>query len=44
MSTNLSLIHILAYSVAKDQTTADDKNDLLYYYAKDFNPGESRCV
>lgn len=31
----------VAYSVAKDQTTADDKNDLLYYYAKDFNPGES---
>ena len=31
----------IAYSVAKDQTTADDKNDLLYYYAKDFNPGES---
>lgn len=27
--------------MAKDQTTADDKNDLLYYYAKDFNPGES---
>ena len=31
----------ITYSVAKDQTTADDKNDLLYYYAKDFNPGES---
>ena len=34
-------IQPIAYSVAKDQTTADDKNDLLYYYAKDFNPGES---
>ena len=34
-------IQPIAYSVAKDQTTADDKNDLLYYYAKDFNPGTS---
>ena len=34
-------IQPITYSVAKDQTTADDKNDLLYYYAKDFNPGES---
>ena len=34
-------IQPIAYSVAKDQTTADDKNDLLYYYAKDFNPGKS---
>ena len=34
-------IQPIAYSVAKDQTTADDKNDVLYYYAKDFNPGES---
>ena len=34
-------IQPIAYSVAKDQPTADDKNDLLYYYAKDFNPGES---
>lgn len=33
-------IQPIAYSVAKDQTTADDKNDLLYYYAKDFKPGE----
>lgn len=31
----------IAYSVASDQSTASDKNDLLYYYAKDFNPGES---
>ena len=31
----------ITYSVAKDQTTADDKNDLLYYYAPGFNPGES---
>lgn len=34
-------IQPIAYSVAKDQTTADDKNDLLYYYAPGFNPGES---
>ena len=34
-------IQPIAYSVAKDQTTADDNNDLLYYYAKDFNPGTS---
>ena len=33
-------IQPIAYSVAKDQTTADDKNDLLYYYAKDFKPGD----
>lgn len=33
--------HPLAYSVAKDQTTADDKNDLLYYYSKDFVPEDS---
>ena len=31
----------ITYSVAKDQTTADDKNDLLYYYAPGFNPGKS---
>lgn len=31
----------IAHSVASDQSTASDKNDLLYYYAKDFNPGES---
>ena len=31
----------ITYSVASDQSTASDKNDLLYYYAKDFNPGES---
>lgn len=34
-------IQPIAYSVAKDQTTADDKNDLLYYYAPGFNPGKS---
>lgn len=34
-------IQPIAYSVASDQSTASDKNDLLYYYAKDFNPGES---
>lgn len=31
-------IQPITYSVAKDQTTADDKNDLLYYYSKDFVP------
>ena len=31
----------ITYSVASDQSTASDNNDLLYYYAKDFNPGES---
>lgn len=31
----------IAYSVASDQSTSSDNNDLLYYYAKDFNPGES---
>ena len=34
-------IQPIAYSVADDQSTASDKNDLLYYYAKDFNPGTS---
>ena len=34
-------IQPIAYSVADDQSTASDNNDLLYYYAKDFNPGES---
>ena len=34
-------IQPIAYSVASDQTTADDKNDLLYYYAPGFNPGKS---
>ena len=27
--------------MADDQSTWSDNNDLLYYYAKDFNPGES---
>lgn len=31
----------IAYSVADDQSTWSDNNDLLYYYAKDFNPGTS---
>lgn len=31
-------IQLITYSVAKDQTTADDKNDLLYYYSKGFVP------
>lgn len=34
-------IQPITYSVASDQSTSSDKNDLLYYYAKDFNPGES---
>lgn len=34
-------IQPIAYSVASDQSTPSDNNDLLYYYAKDFNPGES---
>lgn len=29
-----------SYSVAADQTTKNDNNDLLYYYAPGFNPGE----
>lgn len=31
----------ITYSVADDQSTLSDYNDLLYYYAKDFNPGTS---
>lgn len=31
----------ITYSVASDQSTASDKNDLLYYYAPGFNPGKS---
>lgn len=34
-------IQPIAYSGADDQSTKSDNNDLLYYYAKDFNPGES---
>lgn len=34
-------IQPITYSVADDQSIASDNNDLLYYYAKDFNPGES---
>ena len=30
----------ITYSVASDQSTWSDNNDLLYYYAKDFKPGE----
>lgn len=33
-------IQSIAYSVADDQSTWSDNNDLLYYYAKDFKPGE----
>ena len=31
----------ITYSVADDQSTPSDNNDLLYYYAPGFNPGES---
>ena len=34
-------IQPIAYSVASDQSTASDNNDLLYYYAPGFNPGKS---
>lgn len=34
-------IQSITYSVADDQSTSSDNNDLLYYYAKDFKPGES---
>lgn len=34
-------IQSIAYSVADDQSKSSDNNDLLYYYAKDFNPGTS---
>ena len=33
-------IQPIAYSVASDQSEKSDNNDLLYYYAKDFNPGK----
>lgn len=34
-------IQPIAYSVASDQSTKSDNNDLLYYYAPGFNPGKS---
>ena len=34
-------IQPITYSVTDDQSTSSDNNDLLYYYAKDFKPGES---
>lgn len=34
-------IQPITYSVADDQSTASDNNDLLYYYAPGFNPGKS---
>lgn len=34
-------IQSITYSVASDQSTPSDNNDLLYYYAKDFKPGTS---
>lgn len=37
---NAGNIKPIAYSVADDQSTWSDNNDLLYYYAKDFKPGE----
>lgn len=37
---NTQPIQSIAYSVADDQSTKSDNNDLLYYYAKDFNPGK----
>ena len=33
-------IQPIAYSVADDQSEKSDNNDLLYYYAKDFKPGD----
>ena len=33
-------IQSITYSVAGDQSTWSDNNDLLYYYAKDFKPGD----
>ena len=38
---NTQPIQSIAYSVADDQSTKSDNNDLLYYYAKGFNPGKS---
>ena len=34
-------IQPITYSVASDQSTSSDNNDLLYYYAPGFNPGTS---
>lgn len=34
-------IQPITYSVASDQSTSSDNNDLLYYYAPVFNPGKS---
>lgn len=34
-------IQPITYSVADDQSTSSDNNDLLYYYAPGFNPGTS---
>ena len=34
-------IQSITYSVADDQSTSSDNNDLLYYYAPGFNPGTS---
>lgn len=33
-------IQPIAYSVADDQSTSSDNNDLLYYYAPSFKPGD----
>ena len=37
---NTQPIQSIAYSVADDQSTKSDNNDLLYYYAPGFNPGK----
>lgn len=34
-------INPITYSIATDQSKKSDNNDLLYYYAPGFNPGES---
>lgn len=34
-------INPITYSIATDQSKKPDNNDLLYYYAPGFNPGES---
>lgn len=33
-------INPITYSIATDQSTSSDNNDLLYYYAQNFNPGD----
>ena len=38
---NAGNIQSITYSVADDQSTSSENNDLLYYYAPGFNPGTS---